>query len=525
MESADEWSDIAHAPRRRRVPSIRSGALLPRRGHILLLIMTMGVFGPVASSAQGPDTLWTRTYGGASSDYGYSIQQTLDGGYIVTGSTFSFGEGSYDVYYVKIDATGETDWVRTYGGAGTDHGASVRQTLDGGYIIAGYTNSSGAGDYDVLLAKTDSSGVVDWAYTYGGAADDRGWCVRQTLPDSGYIVAGYTETLGAGGGDAFVIRTDADGGLLWANPYGGTDWDEARGISQTFPDSGYIIAGTTSSSGAGADDIYLIRLDTDGDSLWTRTYGGIQGDYGYQVEQTFPDSGYIIIGNTYSFGAGDSDVYLVKTDTHGDTLWTRTFGGAGVEYGYSVQQTSPETGYIIAGSTRSFGEGSYDAYIIKTDGQGWPLWTRTYGGVAYDDGYSVCQTAPDSGYVVAGSTRSFGAGVYDVYVIKTEPVLAGITGDLPLSMILDVSRGAPNPFIDRTLVRYRLGECCLVKIAVYDVLGRRVTELLDAGQGRGIYTLTWDGKDSRGHPLAPGIYFCSIRAGNQATSRKLVLVR
>ena len=273
------------------------------------------------------------------------------------------------------------------------------------------------------------------------------------------------------------------------------------------------------------DDIYLIKTDADGDTLWTRTYGGAAGDYGYQVRPTVSDSGYIVVGNTYSFGAGDSDMYLVKTDGYGDTLWTRTFGGASVEYGYSIQETSPETGYIIAGSTRSFGEGNYDAYVIKTDDLGRPLWTRTYGGTAYDDGYSVCQTAPDSGYIVAGSTRSFGAGVYDIYVIKTEPVLAGINCDLPVSMILDVSGGEPNPFMERILIEYRLRERCRVRIAVYDVLGRKVTDLLDAGQGRGTHTVAWEGKDSRDHPLAPGIYFCSLRAGDAAASRKLVLVR
>lgn len=494
--------------------------------HILLLKCFCCVLFVAASSAQGPDTLWTRTYGGASSDYGYSIQQTFpDGGYIITGSTFSFGEGSYDVYYLKTDANGEVDWVRTYGGTGTDHGASVQQALDGGYIIAGYTNSSGAGGYDVLLAKTDSSGVVDWAYTYGGAADDRGWCVQQTLPDSGYIVAGYTETVGAGGGDAFVIRTDAGGGLLWANPYGGTAWDEARCASQTFPDSGYIIAGTTSSSGAGADDVYLIKIDADGDSLWTRTYGGAAGENGYEVRQTFPDSGYIIIGNTYSFGAGNSDVYLVKTDQDGDTLWTRTFGGTSVEYGYSIQQTSPEVGYIIAGSTRSFGEGNYDAYIIKTDADGDPIWTRTYGGSAYDDGYSVCQTAPDSGYVICGSTRSFGAGVYDVYVMKTEPVLAGIKQGLVGGTTLMLSAGEPNPFTDRTLIRYHLGERSRVTIAVHNVLGQKVATLLDALRDQGPHVIAWDGRDSRGHALAPGIYFCSVQAKNQFATRKIVLIR
>jgi hypothetical protein len=493
--------------------------------QVMLLLCAWGTFLTAAASAQGPDTLWTRTYGGAGSDYGYSIEQTSpDGGYIIAGSTFSFGEGSYDIYYLKTDANGEVDWERTYGGTGTDHGSSIQQTLDGGYVIAGYTNSSGAGDYDVLLAKTDASGVVDWAYTYGGAADDRGWSVQQTLPDSGYIIAGYTETVGSGGGDAFVIKTDADGGLLWANPFGGTSWEEARCASQTFPDSGYIVIGTTSSSGAGADDVYLIKLDADGDSLWARTYGGAASENGYEVRQTFPDGGYIIVGNTYSFGAGNSDIYLVKTDQNGDTLWTRAFGGASVEYGYSVQQTSPEAGYIIAGSTRSFAVGSYDAYVIKTDVGGDPVWTRTYGGSAYDDGYSVCQTAPDSGYVVAGSTRSFGAGVYDVYVVKTEPVLAGVESGPADGMTMALSGGEPNPFTDRTMIRYHLGERSRVTIAMHNVLGQRVATLLDRVQDQGPHVTTWDGRDSGGRSLAPGVYYCRLQAGSASATKKIVLM-
>jgi hypothetical protein len=494
--------------------------------HILLLTAICCILNVAASSAQGPDTLWSRTYGGASSDYAYSIQQTFpDGGYIFTGSTFSFGTGGYDIYYVKLDAIGGVDWAKTYGGSDTDHGTSVKQTLDGGYVITGYTNSSGAGSYDVLLAKTDSAGIVDWAYTYGGSADDRGYYVEQTVPDSGYIIAGYTESLGAGGGDAFVIRTDADGGLIWGNPYGGTDWEEARCVTRTFPDSGYIIVGTTSSSGAGGDDVYLVKIDSGGDTLWTRTCGGTENDYGYQVRQTFPDSGYVIIGNTYSFGSGNSDMYLVRTDAGGDTLWTRSFGGASVEYGFSVQYTSPEAGFIIAGSTRSFGEGSFDAYVIKTDLQGFPIWTRTYGGELYDDAYSVCQTSPDSGYVIAGSTRSFGAGVYDAYVIKTEPVLAGIDAEPGGATESVISACRPNPFTDKTVIRYRLSRRSRVTVAVHNVLGQRVAALLDATREPGMHNVTWDGRDSVGHPLSPGIYFCTLEVEDRLTTRKIVLIR
>jgi hypothetical protein len=477
-------------------------------------------------SAQGPDTLWTKTHGGSSTDYGYSIQQTFpDGGYIIVGATFSYGQGSYDIYLVKTDAAGEATWAKTYGGTGTDYGRSVQQTCDGGYIIVGYTNSSGAGSYDLLLMKTDSGGTEDWAYTYGGGGDDRGHFVQQTVPDSGYIVAGYTETYGPGGGDMFLIKTDAHGGLVWGDGYGTASWEESWCVRQTFPDSGYIVVGSTASSGAGGDDVYVIKLDAAGDTTWTRTYGGPLGDYGYSIKQTLPDSGYIITGNTFSFGAGDRDVYLIKTDAAGDTAWTRTFGGSSADLGYSVEQKSPNAGYIVSGSTRSFGAGSYDAYLIETDSQGLALWSKTYGGTEYDDGFCVLQTSPDSGYIVGGSTRSYGAGAYDVYVIRTEPVMAGIDPDKPLQAVLMASQGSPNPFNRKTLITYHLDGPSRVNIGVYNILGQQVAALVDTWQAGGVHTVAWDGSTRSGRRAASGHYYLRIEAGDRAVTRNLLLLR
>ena len=198
--------------------------------------------------------------------------------------------------------------------------------------------------------------------------------------------------------------------------FGGFNWDHGASVVQTT-DLGYIVTGWTSSYGAGSYDVYLIKTDSTGDTLWTKTFGGIEDDLGRSVVQT-TDGGYIITGYTSSYGAGSYDVYLIKTDSLGDTLWTKTFGGIEDDGGYSVVQTN-DGGYIITGYTYSYGAGSYDVYLIKTDSTGDTLWTTTFGGTNVDLGRSVVQTT-DEGYIVTGYTYSYGAGSADVYLIKTD---------------------------------------------------------------------------------------------------------
>jgi hypothetical protein len=257
----------------------------------------------------------------------------------------------------------DTLWTRTYGGLYPDEGWSVQQTADGGYIIAGETESFGAGDYDIYLIKTDSLGDTLWTKTYGGMDNDRSWSVQQTS-DSGYIVVGMTASFGTDFEYVYVIKTNSLGDTVWTKTYGGGFFDFGYSVEQTN-DDGYIIGGSTSSFGAGWYDVYLIKTDALGDTNWTNTYGGADGDIGLQLATT-TDGGYIITGYTLSFGAGNGDVYLIKTDSIGDTMWTTTYGGTDDDYGYSVWQTS-DSGYIIAGMTRSFGAGGSDIYLIKTE--------------------------------------------------------------------------------------------------------------------------------------------------------------
>ncbi len=387
----------------------------------------------LVSTALAQDTLWTKTYGGSNDEDGCCVRQTQDGGYIVAGYTSSYGAGGGDVYLIKTNSQGDTLWTRTYGGSGGDGAHSVQQTEDEGYIVAGNTSSYGAGLIDVYLIKTNPQGDTLWTRTYGGSEEEYCFSVQQTQ-DGGYIVAGYTSSYGAGGTGVYLIKTNSQGDTLWTRTYGGSSDDAGRSVQQT-QDGGYIVAGATKSYGAGYYSIYLIKTNPQGDTTWTKTYGGSELDIALSVQQT-QDGGYIVAGYTRSNGAESDDMYLIKTNSQGDTLWTRTYGGSSGDVTYSVQQTQGGE-YIMAGYTYSYGAGGGDVYLIKTNSQGDTLWTRTYGGSDNEYGHSVQQTE-DGGYIVSGITWSYGAGSSDVYLIKVKE------GGISTIILLDPD---PNPLV------------------------------------------------------------------------------
>jgi hypothetical protein len=227
---------------------------------LMLALLSVSLVALFTQSAYA--VTFAKTYGGTSYDWVSSVQQTSDGGYIVVGSTNSFGAGSSDAFLIKTDANGNVQWVKAFGGTAEDGASSVQQTSDGGYILAGYTNSFGAGDYDVFLIKTDASGNVQWTKTYGGGNYDDASSVQQTS-DGGYIVVGTTYSFGAGYSDVFLVKTNVSGNLQWAKTYGGTDYDWASSVQQ-ISDGEYIVAGITASFGAGIDDILLVKTDASG---------------------------------------------------------------------------------------------------------------------------------------------------------------------------------------------------------------------------------------------------------------------
>ena len=282
--------------------------------HLLLIVVTVLFFDLGFASADGPPVQWQKTFGGSDIYSSHFVQQTADGGYIIVGETSSFSTGNCDVYLIKTDPNGNSQWQKAFGGSEWDKGYSVQQTSDGGYVISGMTYSFGAGESDVYLIKTDPNGNSQWQKAFGGNDYDIGYPVQETA-DGGYIIAGETLSFGAGNYDVYLIKTDPNGNSQWQKTFGASGWDWGRSVQQTA-DGGYIIAGRTDSFGAGQDDVYLIKTEPNGNSQWQKTFGGSSGDYGRSVQHT-SDGGYIVAGYTDSFSAEWEDVYLIKLCSDG----------------------------------------------------------------------------------------------------------------------------------------------------------------------------------------------------------------
>ena len=446
---------------------------------------------------------FARTYGGTNWDVAHSVQQTSGGGYIVAGRTDSFGAGGPDVFLIKTDAFGNVQWAKTYGGTSWDEAYSVRQTLDGGYIVAGWTNSFGAGGADILLIKTNASGNVQWAKTYGGTSNDYAYFVQQTS-DGGYIVASRTESFGAGLIDFILIKTDASGNVQWAKTYGGTNNEWVHSVQQTS-DGGYIVAGHTASFGAGIFDLLLIKTDANGNIQWAKTYGGTGYDYASSVQQT-SDGGYIVAGSTYSFGAGDADILFIKTNASGNVQWAKTYGGMGREDASSVQQTS-DGGYIVAGSTASFGAGSRDIFLIKTDANG------NIGSCGIVRNVTPTVTTPSPTVTTPSpSVSSPSPTVTSPSLTVTSPTLT-VTAPCPLSDDNELGISESCKPVSGLITPYKGG----IKVSGSGEFEVKVYNV------SGVMVKSVKGKDEVKLELSRGVYFVEVVSGGKTIREKVVI--
>ena len=488
-----------------------------KRSFLILVSLVIGfkVF------AQAPAIQWQKCLGGDSIDIPYSIQQTTDGGYIVAGSSnsndgdVSGNHGGGDSWVVKLSGTGAIQWQKCLGGSMADGAASIRQTTDGGYIVAGSSNSNDGdvsgnhGGIDYWVVKLNDTGAIQWQKSLGGSADDYALSIQQTS-GGGYIVAGWINSTDGdvsgnhGEQDYWIVKLNDTGAILWQKSLGGSMQDKAESIQQTS-DGGYIVAGWTFSNDGevsgnhGGDDYWLVKLNDTGAIQWQKSLGGSGGDDAFSIQQT-SDGGYIVAGwgdsndGEVSGNHGASDYWVAKLNDTGAIQWQKCLGGSMAEEALCIIQTtngeSATGGYVVAGFTNSNNgnvsgnHGGNDYWLVKLNDTGAIQWQKCLGGSGVDDANSIQQTS-DGGYIVAGFSSSNDGdvsgnhGIYDYWIVK---LICGNPGTISGSSSICIASSA-------TLTDTATGGTWSVTNSRATISGGIVTGVT-AGIDTAIYTVT-----------------------------------
>ncbi|HEX7342952.1 MAG TPA: T9SS type A sorting domain-containing protein [bacterium] len=461
-----------------------------------------------------PDTLWTKVYGGENTDWAQCMQITEDGGLIVVGSTSSLGLPGGNTWLLKTDANGDTLWTRTYP---SSSGSSVRETLDGGYIIAG-TEHFGMYTHAYLI-KTDGEGDTLWTRSYGDIIPpgfDQSWAnaVQQT-DDGGFVFAGKISPL-LSANQVYLVKTDALGDTLWTRFFGG-EGQEGLYDMVVADDGGLVSVGYTTSYGNGLSDVYIIKTDSDGNTVWTRIYGWLGQDQGLALART-NDGGFIIAGYSSLTQSPNYDVYLIRTNPQGDTLWTQRYDGMGSDGGWDVQEVQ-DGGFIVVGGTNLFPIESADLWAIRTDENGGTLWTKQIGRLNGDRGHSIRQTA-DGGYIIAGVTNMID-GISDVWLVRlAEDIAAADPPDPIVPSQFALYPAFPNPFNPVTKLKFSLPGATVISLSVFNTQGGLVGVLADGLYSAGYHETSFDGTG-----LPSGLYLCQLQTSFGRSTVKLMLMK
>jgi hypothetical protein len=480
--------------------------ILNKNAVSALFMILISTFGGSSILAQAPWIEWQKSLGGSNTDVAEYVQQTIDGGYIVAGySSSNDGDasgnhGSSDFWVVKLTPTGTLEWQKSHGGSNVDIATSLQQTLDGGYIVAGASKSSDGdvifnrGGFDFWIMKLDEAGNFDGQTSHGGSGDDIAYSIQQTF-DGGYILAGESNstdwdvTGNHGGFDYWVVKISDQGSIQWQNSLGGSGNDRANSIIQTT-DGGYIVTGYSNSTDGdvsgnhGGVDFWVVKLNNQGVIEWQKSLGGSNSDAAYNIQQT-EDGGYVVAGlsssndGDVSENQGGEDFWVVKLDSSGGIEWQKSFGGSEMDRANSISQTV-DGGYIVVGVSMSEdgditeNYGGQDYWAIKLNAFGVLQWQKSLGGSEIDRANSINQTT-DGGYIVAGQSNSNDGNVTgnhgsnDFWIVKLEPDPLGIddfNGEIsvypnPVSNFLNISTTEP-----------------ILSISVFNVLGQKMMESL-----------------------------------------------
>ena len=472
-----------------------------------------------AAQSTAPHIQWAKSFGGSGIDVPSRIQITSDKGFIIAGaSTSADGDvaghhGTTDLndyWLLKLDSSGNFQWQKSLGGSDDDLATSIKETSDGGFIIAGHSKShdgdvSGGRNFsgdNYWIIRLDANRNILWQNTFGGNGDDAANDVEVTA-DSGFIVAGYSYSDDGdvpnhrgttSSADFFILKLNNLGNMQWRRSFGGTGDDIPYGIRQT-PDHGYAIAGYSNSidgdvtGNHGGQDYWFVKIDSLGNLLWEKSFGGSSDDNALSFDLT-TDHGFVLTGHSNSSDSdvtrnnGGADLWIVKLDSSGSLQWQHSFGGSDIDAGYSVKQTF-DGGYITCGISASDdgdvsgNHGNNDCWVVKLDASGNLVWQESLGGPEEEFGASIVQTA-DSEYVIAGSSDGNGGdvsgnqGFEDYWIVKLG---TKIVNDVPNKTPLSKPMNFPNPFSERTLIQFSSPVESQSELLIYDVIGQEVSRI------------------------------------------------
>lgn len=482
-----------------------------------LFTMVIVIFAVSLAYGQAPVIEWETVIGADGSDHVTNIFQLDDGGYILGGTTQYFGGSFNDNFYIRLNADGDTLWTKSWGDDGYSETVSeFIRTSDGGFFTIGNkTTSPYPAQYFLLKLDEDCDSV--WAAVHGDPTVQKGAVGVVEAYGGGYLFTGQCASDDYGR-QLFIIKTDSDGIISWEKYYGleGTD----TGYSIVRADAGnYVITGQSPSFNGqqGNPDLFLMKIDSNGDSLWTRSYGGDAEDRGTRIRNT-SDGGFIVAGYSKSFG-GDmyKDWYIVRTDADGDTFWTRVYDSGYEDVAMDVKELPDNAGFVVAGSMHY---GQWDGCLLRLDANGDSLWALAIGGEDYEI-FNAVEPTEDGGYILAGQTDSYGAGGTDIYIVKISSEPAGINfQDAALPRTIILSWNYPNPFNASTTIEYDLPSTSDVTIDIYDILGRKVKMILNEYQQSGLHRIVWKCKDEKS-----GIYFYKIESGDRIETNRMLLLK
>lgn len=389
---------------------------------ILAMAALLALLGTSQASAEAPAVDWMQPFGGSELDWGYAVTATSDGGFIIAGYTESMGAGFEDGYLVKTDAAGNVLWERTYGNVAEDRFYAVTETADGGFAMAGVTGL-GAPNWDAWIVRVDARGELLWQQTFGRSGDED--VVRSVIEtaDGGIVAAGDTFNT-ATGRSILVVKRAADGSPGWDSTGFGIDIPYGYAVREVAG-GGLAVAGYSSDGVTFPEfDAYLARLDGEGTLQWEKPFDAGYDDRAYDM--IVVEDGFVLAGK---IGAAMS---IWRTDTGGNLLWSNTFGSVASDYALAVVRT-PDGGFALGGSSYRYAEGGeYQSYVVKTDGSGAFQWETLLGGAAYDWCAGLDVTG-DGGLILAGTTNSYGSGGYDLELVRLNGVEDGlVAADLTL---------------------------------------------------------------------------------------------